>query len=108
MAEICRLPQLAGGMPEKGQPYLILFNAAAVIGDADHGQAAVPNLHRNRMGTGIHGILQKLLYNAEGPLNDLSCRNLVDGFVIQQLNGHEVLLSLSNGLSDSLAGGVPV
>ena len=64
--------QLAGGMAEEGGLRVLPIHTAAVIGDADHGHAAVPDLHGNAGRAGIDGIFHQLLHNGTGTFHDLA------------------------------------
>ena len=75
--QICRRPQLAGGMAQKGRGQLLGVDAAAVVSDPQIGQSAVLDLHHNGGGPGVDGVLQQLLGHAGGPLHHLAGGNEV-------------------------------
>ena len=47
-------------------------HAAAVIGDPEEGHAAVPDLHGDLGGSGIHGVFQQLLDHGGRTLHHLA------------------------------------
>ena len=56
--------QLGGGMAQESRFGILLFHAAAVVGDSQEGHAAVLDFHGNFGSTGIHGIFQQFFHNA--------------------------------------------
>ena len=64
--------ELAGGMAQKGGGQLLRRNAAAVVGDADVGQAAVLDLRHDGGGARVDGVLQQLFDDAGGTLHHLA------------------------------------
>ena len=84
MIQILRCADLAGGMPEKGLPDLLLLNAVPVVRHPDKGAAAVPDLHRHRVRSRIHGVFHQLLHHAGGPLHHLARRDLIYRAAVQQ------------------------
>ena len=64
--------ELAGGMAQKGGGQLLRRDAAAVIGDAKIGEAAVLDLRRHGGRAGINGVFQQLLHHAGGTLHHLA------------------------------------
>ena len=65
-------------MTEKRPFNLRFINAAAIIRYPDQGQSAIFDLDSNCVCSGIYGILHKLLYHTGRPLNNFSCRNLIN------------------------------
>ena len=63
---------LAGGMAQKGRLGVLRLHAAAVVGNADKGHAAVLYLHRHVFRTGVNGVLHQLLDNGGRPLHHLA------------------------------------
>ena len=59
-------------MTEKGRLRVVGAHAAAVIGDAQEGHAAVLNLHGNVSGSGVHGVFQQFLDDAGRTLHHLA------------------------------------
>ena len=64
--------ELAGGMAQKGGRQLLRRNAAAVVGDADVGQAAVLDLRHDGGGSRVDGVLQQFFDDAGGTLHHLA------------------------------------
>ena len=62
------IPELAGGMAEKGGGKLLRRDAAPVVRHPDKGHAPPLNLHHHRRRTGVHGVFHQLL--------DHTCRTL--------------------------------
>ena len=78
---ICGL-DFAGRVAQKRRFNLICRNAAAVIGHADIGLAAVLNLHNNRGSTGIQSVFHQFFYDGNRPLDHLTRRDFVgNGFI---------------------------
>ena len=92
MGKVLRILDLAGGMPYKGAGDLIFFNAAAVVGDTDHGDPAIPDLDGDRRRTRVNRILHQLFDDVQGSLNDLSRRNPADRFLCEESDFHNMIL----------------
>ena len=90
--QILRAAQLAGGVAQKGGGQLLRRDAAAVVRDADIGQAAPLQLGGDGGGTGVQRVFQKLLAHGGGTLH-----HLTGGDQIGQM-GRE-LLDLGHGKS---------
>ena len=84
--QIVGTAQLAGGVTEKGCLRVVGAHAAAVVGDAQKGHAAVLNLHCNVFGPGVHGVFQQLLDDAGRTLHHLTGGNEVGHMGRQLLN----------------------
>ncbi len=79
MSEVICRRDLTGGVATEGLGDLGRIDSAAIVGDADQIPAAVPDFHRDGSGTGIDGILRKLLHDVDGALHDFTGGNAVDG-----------------------------
>ena len=92
--EVLRRAQLRGGVAEKGCPGILRLHTAAVVCDAQEGHAAVPDLHGNLGGTGVHGVFQQLLDHGGGTLHHFARGDEV-GDMGGKLNdlGHKVVTS---------------
>ena len=84
MIQVLRRADLAGGMPEKGLPDLLLLNAVPVVRHADKGASPVPDLHRHSVRSRVHGVFHQLLHHAGGPLHHLARRDLVYRIAVKQ------------------------
>ena len=73
-------------MAQKGGGQLLRRNAAAVVGDADVGQAAVLDLRHDGGGPGVDGVLQQLFDDAGGTFHHFSGGNQVRHMGRQALN----------------------
>ena len=78
--------ELGGCVPQKGDPRVLRRHAAAVVGDADHGRAAVADLHRHVLRSGVKGILHQLLDDRRGALDHLAGRDQVGDMRRQEVN----------------------
>ena len=74
---------LGGGMAQKGGAHVLGQDALAVIGDPEIGDAAVLDLHRNALGTGIHGVFHQFLDHRAGTFH-----HLAGGDQVGQLGRH--------------------
>ena len=63
---------LAGGVAQEGGGQLLRRDAAAVVGDADIGQAAALDLRHDGGRARVDGVLQQLLHDAGGTLHHLA------------------------------------
>ena len=61
-------------------------HTAPVVRHADETDAAAHNLNLNRRCARVHRVLDQLLHDGGGALDDLPRRNLVDGSIIQYVN----------------------
>ena len=75
--QVLRPAELAGGVAQKGRGKLARGDAAAVIGDAQIGEAPVLHLHGNGGGAGVQGVFQQLLGHAGRALHHLAGGNEV-------------------------------
>ena len=73
--------ELGGGVAQKGGLGVLSVHAAAVVGDAQEGHAAVLDLHGDLGRTGIHGVFQQFLDDGGGPLHHLAGGDQV-GYVL--------------------------
>ena len=64
--------ELGGGVAQKSSSGVLRFHTAAVVGQAQEGHAAVPDLQGHLGGSGINGIFQKFLDNAGRPFHNLT------------------------------------
>ena len=64
--------QLAGGMAQEGGGQLLRRDPAAVIGDADIGEAAVLDLRRHGRSAGVDGVFQQFFHHAGRTLHHLA------------------------------------
>ena len=72
-------------MTQKSFTHLILFNSAAIIGNANKTDSTIFDFHSNRCCFRINSIFQQLLYNRRWSVNNLSCCNLINRCLIEQL-----------------------
>ena len=72
-------------MAQKSFTHLILFNSAAIIGNANKTDSTIFDFHSNRCCFRINSIFQQLLYNRRWSVNNLSCCNLINRCLIEQL-----------------------
>ena len=70
--QILRAAQLAGGVAQEGGGQLLRRDAAAVVRDADIGQAAPLQLRRDGGRAGVQRVFQKLLDHGGGALHHLT------------------------------------
>ena len=70
--EIALGADLGGGVTEKGRPSILGQNAAAVVGDADIGDAPVLELHGDMLRPRVHGVFHQLLDHRARPLHHLA------------------------------------
>ena len=59
-------------MPQKGDAGILGRHAAAVVGHTDHGGAAVPDLDRDLVGTGVKGVFHQFLDDRGRALDHLA------------------------------------
>ena len=71
-SQVFRGAELGCGMPQESSPGIFRAHAAAVIGDADKGHAAVTDFHRNLGGACIYRIFQQFLYHGGRPFHYLT------------------------------------
>ena len=76
--EVLRGAQFAGGVPREGQADLRRADAMAIIAHADALGATATDFDVNAARAGIERILDELLDDRSRPLDDLTCRDLVD------------------------------
>ena len=69
---------------------IVTAHAGAVVGDADQPQAAARGCDIDAARTGIDGVLDQLLDDARGPLDDLTRGDAVDEIRRQLTYGHRV------------------
>ena len=80
-------------MAGQGECQLPLFDAAAVITDADQAHAAIFQINTDASAAGIDRVFQKLFEHRGRALNDLTGSNLADQVIGQ-------------GTDDGLSGGI--
>ena len=80
------VPELGGRVPQKGDPGILRRHAAAIVGDADHGRAAIPDLDRDVLRAGVKGVLHQLLDHRSRALHDLAGRNQVGDMRREQID----------------------
>ena len=90
-SQILRRAQLAGGVAQEGHGKLVRRDAAAVVGDAQIGQAAPLDLRHDGGGAGVHGVFQQLLGHAGRSFHHLAGGDQI-GHVLVQLSdlGHGI------------------
>ena len=72
-------------MAQKSFTHLIFFNSAAIIGNANKADSTIFDFHSNCCCFRINSIFQQLLYNRRWSVNNLSCCNLINRCLIEQL-----------------------
>ena len=72
-------------MPHEGIAYLGTVDAAAVVGDADKGDAAFFDFHGYGIRTRIQGIFHQFLHHAAGAFYDFAGSNFINGGRIKNL-----------------------
>ena len=89
--QVFRTPELGSGMTEESGSGILRLHTAAVVGQAQEGHAAVPDLQGHLGGSGINGIFQKFLDNAGRPFHNLTGGDQV-GNVLGKLCdfGHDI------------------
>lgn len=70
--EIGNGEDLARGVPFEGDGNLLRRDAGAVVGDPDRLLAAAPQIDGDVRGARVDGVLQQLLHDGRGPLDDLA------------------------------------
>ena len=70
--EVIRRAELARCVAQEGRRQLLRRNAAAVVGDAQVGQAAVLHLEHDGRSTGVDGVFEQLLGDARRALDHLA------------------------------------
>ena len=75
--EILLPAQLGGRMAEEGRLRVLPDHAAAVVGDAQEGHAAVLDLDGDHPRTGVNGIFNELLGHGGRALHDLAGGNQI-------------------------------
>ena len=88
--------QFGGCVPQKGNPRVLRSHAAAVVGNADHGRAAVADLHRHMLRSGIKGILHQFFDDRCRALDHLAGCDQVGDMRRQQVNLRHGILSFTN------------
>ncbi len=87
--EIVELADLAGGVAEDGQARVFAVHAGAVVGDADQLDAAGLDVDADAAGAGVERVLEQLLDDAGGALDDLARGDLVGEIVGEEVDrGH--------------------
>jgi hypothetical protein len=76
-------------MPGKRERELIAGYAGAVIADPDQFLATGDDIDRNRPGASVQAVLDQLLDDRSGPLDDFAGGNLVDKVTGELADGHE-------------------
>ena len=76
--EVAVIPDLAGGVPLKRLGNLAFFNAAAVVGDADHLLTALPDLAGYGLCPGVNGVFNQFFDHVDGPLDHFAGRYSID------------------------------
>src|SRR5262249_42130634 len=76
--EVGGVADLGGGVPLEREARVVGLHAAAVIGDTDAREAAVIDRDLDARGAGVERVLDELLHDAGGALDDLPRRDLVD------------------------------
>ena len=72
-------------MRRKRKTDILLVHADSVVSHTDQRLTAVLDLHRNCSGICIDRILRQFLHDCHRPLNDLACRDLIYGILIQNM-----------------------
>ena len=69
-------------MAQKCQIYLVLFNSASVICNADKGNPSLFNFHGNSAGFGVYGIFHQFFYHGRRAFHHFSGCNFINGLLI--------------------------
>ena len=84
--EVVGLADFGSGMTLEGQTGIGLRHAAAIVDDLNERATGIDNNDLDRLGTGIDGILDQLLDDRSGTLNDFACCNLIGNGVGEELD----------------------
>ena len=88
VGQILCILDLAGRVTDKSAGDLVLFDPASVVRDADHADAAVPNLNGDGGRSRVDGIFHQFLDNVERSFDHFSCRDAADGFLCEESDFH--------------------
>src|SRR5690606_7385550 len=86
--EVVQACDLARRVPRHCERQLVGLDPAAVVGDADQPAAAVLDLDLDPARAGVERVLDELLDDGRGPLDDFTGGDLVDQLRRQDTNGH--------------------
>ncbi len=75
--KVLRRADLARRVPVQGQERIGSAHPFAVVGDADERLPAISKCDTNRLRASVERVLDQFLHDRGGPLDDLSCRDLV-------------------------------
>ena len=92
--EVADLTDLARRMAQDGEVRILGAHAPAVVRHAHEARAARHDLHLDAGRPRIHCVLDELLDDGRRPLYDLARRDLVDGIVVEYMDGHALPASL--------------
>ena len=73
-------------MAEKGDAHVVLHDAAAVVGDAHKGGAAVFDLDGDVLRAGVDGVFHQLLDDGGRTLHDLARRDQLRDVLVQHID----------------------
>ena len=85
MVKVVLFSDLAGGVTEKGELYVLAQKSAAVVGDTHKGSAAVFDLDGNVLRTCVNRVFDELLDYGRGSFNDLTRRNQLGYVLIEHI-----------------------
>ncbi len=87
-AEIVGGRDLAGGMARQRELELGGGNSAAVVAHARESHAAGFDLHFDALRAGVEAVLDQLLDDGRGALDDLAGRDLIDEVIVENADRH--------------------